>query len=447
VEVWALVMFGVLMVLLMLGYPVVFTLGAVSMLFGSVWLGMDFFDLLPLRVWGIMTNFTLLAVPLFVFMGVVLEKSGLAEDLLETMGLLFGRVGGGLAVSIVLVGALLAATTGVVGATVVTMAVIALPTMLKHGYRPELATGVIAASGTLGQVIPPSIILILLGDVIGVPVGELFVGAVTPGLLLVLMFILYVLLMARLRPHAAPPIQAHNVSAQLRDGPLGPKILKSLLPPLLLMVAVLGSIFFGIASPTESAAVGALGALILAAANRRLTLDNLRHAMRQTTLLTSMVFMILIGATAFGLVFRGMGGDMLVEDLMTHLPGGEWGFLTVSMVLIFVLGFFLDFIEICFIVVPIIAPIAKTLGVDLVWFGILIAVNLQTSFLTPPFGFSLFYLKASAPKEVRIGQIYRGIVPFVIIQVVTLALLAAFPRLSLWLPELMNRLQGFSPAG
>ncbi len=446
-EVWALVMFGVLMVLLMLGYPVVFTLGAVSMLFGSVWLGMDFFDLLPLRVWGIMTNFTLLAVPLFVFMGVVLEKSGLAEDLLETMGLLFGRVGGGLAVSIVLVGALLAATTGVVGATVVTMAVIALPTMLKHGYRAELATGAIAASGTLGQVIPPSIILILLGDVIGVPVGELFVGAVTPGLLLVLLFILYVLLIAKVRPNYAPPINTDNVSAKLRDGRLGPKVLKSLLPPLLLMVAVLGSIFFGVASPTESAAVGAMGALILAAINRRLTLDNLRQAMRQTTLLTSMVFLILIGATAFGLVFRGMGGDMLVEDLMTHLPGGEWGFLAVSMVLIFVLGFFLDFIEICFIVVPIIAPIAKTMGVDLVWFGILIAVNLQTSFLTPPFGFSLFYLKASAPKEVRIGQIYRGIVPFVIIQVVTLALLVVFPRLSLWLPELMNRIQGFSPAG
>ena len=446
-EVWALVMFGVLMVLLMLGYPVVFTLGAVSMLFGSVWLGMDFFDLLPLRVWGIMTNFTLLAVPLFVFMGVVLEKSGLAEDLLETMGLLFGRVGGGLAVSIVLVGALLAATTGVVGATVVTMAVIALPTMLKHGYQAELATGAIAASGTLGQVIPPSIILILLGDVIGVPVGELFVGAVTPGLLLVLMFILYVLFIAKVRPHHAPPIKTDNVSAKLRDGRLGPKVLKSLLPPLLLMMAVLGSIFFGIASPTESAAVGAMGALILAAVNRRLTLDNLRQAMRQTTLLTSMVFLILIGATAFGLVFRGMGGDMLVEDLMTHLPGGEWGFLAASMVLIFVLGFFLDFIEICFIVVPIIAPIAKTMGVDLVWFGILIAVNLQTSFLTPPFGFSLFYLKASAPKEVRIGQIYRGIVPFVTIQVVTLAMLAAFPKLSLWLPELMNRMQGFSPAG
>jgi len=443
VEIWALVMFGVLMVLLLLGYPVVFTLGAVSLLFGTVWLGLDFFDLLPLRIWGIMTNFTLLAVPLFVFMGVVLEKSGLAEDLLETMGLLFGRLGGGLAVSIVLVGTLLAATTGVVGATVVTMSVIALPTMLKHGYRPELATGTIAASGTLGQVIPPSIVLILLGDVIGVPVGELFMGAVTPGLMLVLLFMAFVLVKAWLRPHHAPPLDAGKVVAQGKSQHLGMRVVKSLLPPLALMVAVLGSIFFGVASPTESAAVGAFGALVLAALNRRLTLGNLRDAMRQTTRLTSMVFLILIGATSFGLVFRGLGGDMLVADLLTHLPGGEWGFIGVSMLVIFILGFFLDFIEICFIVVPIIAPIAKTLGVDLLWFAVLIAMNLQTSFLTPPFGFSLFYLKASAPPGVTIAQIYRGIVPFVVIQIITLGLVIAFPKTSLWLPELMNKLQGF----
>jgi len=441
IEAWALVMFGVAVVLLLLGFPVAFTLGAVAMLFGGTFLGLDFFDLLPLRIWGIMTNFTLLAVPLFVFMGVFLEKSGLAEDLLETMGLLFGRVRGGLAVSIVVVGALLAATTGVVGATVVTMGIIALPALLKHRYHPALATGTIAAAGTLGQIIPPSIILILLGDVIGVPVGRLFIAAVTPGLLLILLFMAYVLFIAWLRPQHAPPVDAAQLAAS--GGGLLRRVLISLVPPLLLVVAVLGSIFFGIASPTESAAVGALGAMVLAALHRRLNLAHLRDAMRHTTRLTSMVFLILIGATAFGLVFRGMGGDMLVEDLMSALPGGEWGFLAVSMLLIFVLGFFLDFLEICFIVVPILAPIAAYLGIDLLWFAVLIAVNLQTSFLTPPFGFSLFYLKAAAPPEIRIQHIYRGIIPFVLIQVIILALLVVFPQLSLWLPALMDSLQGF----
>ncbi|HHH36455.1 MAG TPA: TRAP transporter large permease subunit [Gammaproteobacteria bacterium] len=439
-EAWALVMFAVAVALLLLGFPVAFTLGAVAMAFGGIFLEPGFFNLLPLRIWGIMTNFTLLAVPLFVFMGVVLEKSGLAEDLLETMGMLFGRVRGGLAVSIVVVGALLAATTGVVGATVVTMGIIALPALLKHRYQPALATGTIAAAGTLGQIIPPSIILILLGDVIGVPVGRLFIAAVTPGLLLILMFMAYVLLVAWLRPDHAPPVAAPRGP----DGAgLARRVLQSLLPPLLLVVAVLGSIFFGVASPTESAAVGALGAMALAALHRRLTLDHLREAMRQTTRLTSMVFLILIGATAFGLVFRGMGGDMLVEDLMSALPGGEWGFLAVSMALIFVLGFFLDFLEICFIVVPILAPIADYMGIDLLWFAVLIAMNLQTSFLTPPFGFSLFYLKAAAPPEIRIQHIYRGIIPFVAIQVLTLAVLMAWPDLALWLPALMDSLQGF----
>ena len=441
IEAWALVMFGVAVACLLLGFPVAFTLGAVAMGFGGVFLGLDFFDLLPLRIWGIMTNFTLLAVPLFVFMGVVLEKSGLAEELLETMGLLFGRVRGGLAVSIVVVGALLAATTGVVGATVVTMGIIALPALLKHRYDPGLASGTIAAAGTLGQIIPPSIILILLGDVIGVPVGRLFIAAVTPGLLLILMFMAYVLIIAWLRPRHAPAVAAPPQAT--RGAGLLRRVFISLVPPLFLVVAVLGSIFFGIASPTESAAVGALGAMALAALHRRLTLGHLQAALRQTTRLTSMVFLILIGATAFGLVFRGMGGDMLVEDLMSALPGGEWGFLAVSMLLIFVLGFFLDFLEICFIVVPILAPIAAYLGIDLLWFAVLIAMNLQTSFLTPPFGFSLFYLKAAAPPEIRIQHIYRGIIPFVVIQVITLALLLMFPQLTLWLPELMDSLQGF----
>jgi len=439
-ELWALVMFVVAVALLLFGYPVAFTLGAVAMLFGTIFLGIEFFDLLPLRIWGIMTNFTLLAVPLFVFMGVLLEKSGLAEDLLETMGMLFGRVRGGLAVAIVVVGALLAATTGVVGATVVTMAVIALPSFLKHRYDPALASGTIAAAGTLGQIIPPSIILILLADVVGVPVGQLFVGAAVPGILLVVAFIVYVLIVAWLRPAMAPPVDRSRVDGAV-DG-LAARVAKSLVPPLVLVIAVLGSIFFGIASPTESAAVGALGAMLLAAAHRRMTLVNLREATRQTTRLTSMVFLILIGATAFGLVFRGMGGDLLVEDVMAALPGGQWSFLAVSMAVIFVLGFFLDFLEICFIVVPILAPIADAMGINLLWFAVLVAMNLQTSFLTPPFGFSLFYLKAAAPAEIRIQQIYRGIVPFVLLQLIVLGLLLAYPGLTLWLPRVMDRLQG-----
>ncbi|MCH8977070.1 MAG: TRAP transporter large permease subunit, partial [Proteobacteria bacterium] len=348
-------MFVMLMVMLLIGYPVAFTLGAVALFFGSIFLGLDFFNLLPLQIWGMMTNFTLLAVPLFIFMGVTLDKSGLAKDLLETMGLLFGKMRGGLAVSVVIVGALLAATTGIVGATVVTMGIIALPTMLKRHYSPLLASGTIAASGTLGQIIPPSIILILLGDVMGVPVGRLFVGAVIPGAILVTLFLLYILCLAWVKPEVAPALEINE------DGDLLRKVIFTLSPPLLLITSVLGSIFAGIASPTESAAVGALGAMILSAAHGQLTMNNMKAAIQLTVRLTSMVFMILIGAIAFGLVFRGMGGDTLVREMMTNIPGGVWGFMFVSMLLIFVLGFFLDFLQICFIVVPIIAPIANLL--------------------------------------------------------------------------------------
>ncbi|OGT73984.1 MAG: C4-dicarboxylate ABC transporter [Gammaproteobacteria bacterium RIFCSPLOWO2_12_47_11] len=434
--IWILLMFVSLIVLLMLGYPVAFTLGAIAFLFGGIFLGFDFFKLLPLNIWGVMTNFTLIAVPLFIFMGVILDKSGLAEDLLETMGLLFGRLRGGLALSVVFVGALLAATTGVVGATVVTMGIIALPTMLKHGYSPQLASGTIAAAGTLGQIIPPSIILILLGDIMGVPVGRLFIGAVMPGILLVLLFCLYIAMLAWLKPQVAPALNSDKSEKLMR------RVLFSLLPPLSLVVAVLGSIFFGIASPTESAAVGALGAIILAIMHNKLSMKNLRASMQLTTRLTSMVFLILVGATAFGLVFRGMGGDTLMLDIMTNLPGGKWGFLIVSMLLIFLLGFFLDFLQICFIVVPILTPIAKYLQIDPLWFAVLIAVNLQTSFLTPPFGFSLFYLKAVAPVQVRIEHIYKGIVPFVSLQLIGLILLVLFPAIILWLPNLMDRIHG-----
>ncbi len=433
---WVIVMFLSLMLLLLMGYPVAFTSGAIALVFGIIFLGLDFFALLPLRIWGILTNFTLLAVPLFIFMGVILDRSGIAEDLLETMGKLCGKLNGGLAISVVIVGAMLAATTGVVGATVVTMGIIALPTMLKHNYSPSLASGTIAASGTLGQIIPPSIILILLGDVIGVPVGRLFVGSILPGLLLVTFFVLYILIYAWHKPVIAPALNSKEYNSNHTS------LLKTILPPFTLILAVLGSIFLGIATPTESAAVGAIGALILAACHKKLTLKNLEESMQQTTKLTSMVFMILIGATAFGLVFRGMGGDKLVLDVMTNLPAGVWGFLFVSMLLIFILGFFLDFLQICFIVVPILAPIATEFGIDLLWFAVLIAINLQTSFLTPPFGFSLFYLKAVAPPNVRIQDIYSGIIPFVILQLITIMLLIFIPELITWLPNFMDRMHG-----
>jgi tripartite ATP-independent transporter DctM subunit len=432
-------MFAVAMVALLLGYPVAFTLGAVALLFGSVGLGIDFFSLLPLRIWGVLTNFTLLAVPLFVFMGVVLEKSGLAEELLETMGMLCGRLRGGLAFSVILVGALLAATTGVVGATVVTMGVIALPAMLKHGYSPTLATGTIATAGTLGQVIPPSIVLILLADVVGVPIGSLFMAAVIPGSILILLYSAYIATKAWLDPASAPVVER-------ADGrPIAARVLKSLVPPFALIIAVLGSIFFGVASPTESAAIGGTGAMALAAAHRRLSWHNLQLAALQTMKLTSMVFIILIGATAFGLVFKGMGGDRLVHELFIGLPGQKWSFIFVSQAVIFVLGFFLDFVEICFIVVPILTPIASFLGLDLLWYALLIAVNLQTSFLTPPFGFSLFYLKAVAPDSIKIQQIYRGVVPFVAMQLTTLGLIIAFPQIAKWLPQMMDRINGITP--
>ena len=428
-EVWALVMFAVLVIAILIGYPVAFTLGAVALLFGSIFLDFSFFNLLPMRIWGIMTNFTLLAVPLFVFMGIVLEKSGLAEDLLETMGALFGSLRGGLAISIILVGALLAATTGVVGATVVTMGIIALPSLLKNGYSPELATGVIATSGTLGQVIPPSIILILLADMIGVPVGRLFLGAVLPGILLIGLYLAYVIVKAWRDPASAPVLNTNVDISWWR-------VIKTVLPIFILIFAVLGTIFIGIATPTESAAFGAIGALILA--HKRLSLQSLQEAMQHTTRLTSMVFMILIGATAFGLVFRGMGGDRLIHEILTQLPGGAWGFMLISLLIVFILGFFLDFLEICFIVVPILAPIAEFFQIDLLWFAVLIAVNLQTSFLTPPFGFSLFYLKAVAPPNLQITTIYKGVIPFVILQIIGLILLVIFPQITLWLPNLID---------
>jgi len=424
---------------LLMGYPVAFTLGGVAMVFGYVGLGLDFFNLLPLRLWGIMTNFTLLAVPLFVFMGVTLERSGLAEDLLETMALLFGGIRGGMAVSVVVVGALLAASTGIVGATVVTMGLLALPTMLKRNYQPELATGVISSAGTLGQIIPPSIILVLLGDIMNVSVGDLFIAAVIPGVALVLMYMLWIVIVAAARPGLAPAIPTEERAAISR-GQLAGRVVKALIPPALLIVAVLGSIFFGISSPTESAAMGGMGAIALTAANGRLSLGVLIETMRSTTRLTCMIFIIFVGATTFGLVFRGLGGDEIVREFIERVPYGANGALVMVMGVLFALGFFLDFIEITFIVIPIIAPIMADLGFDPIWFAILVAMNLQTSFLTPPFGFSLFYLKGVAPPSITTGHLYRGIIPFVIIQLAALAMLIAFPDVALWLPRLAREM-------
>jgi tripartite ATP-independent transporter DctM subunit len=419
-------MFVVLTVLLMAGFPVAFTLLGTSLCFGLIGFGWGFFNLLPLRIWGIMTNGTLLAVPLFIFMGVMLERSGLAEELLDTMGMLFGRVKGGLAVSVVIVGALLGASTGIVGATVVTMGLLAVPTMLKRGYSTELACGTVAASGTLGQIIPPSIVLILLGDIVGVPVGDLFLGAILPGFMLVSLYIVYILIYARLRPASAPTIAWDE-----GQGLMWSRVAKALFPPLFLMVGVLGSIFAGIASPTEAAAVGAVGATCLALVHGGFSVKMVDDVARSTMQLTSMVFIVLVGAAAFGLVFRGTGGDGLVRHALGALSAGlgPWAVLAIVMLFIFVIGFFLDFIEITFIHVPVLAPVMVDLGIDPLWLCILIAVNLQTSFLTPPFGFSLFYLRAVSPPGVTTGHIYRGIIPFVLLQLVGLLLVFFFPGL------------------
>jgi len=431
-------MFLALTILLMAGFPVTFTLMGTALCFGLIGFGWNLFNLLPLRIFGVMTNVTLLAVPLFVFMGVMLERSGLAEDLLDTMGLVFGRLKGGLAISVVVVGALLGASTGIVGATVVTMGLLAVPTMLKRGYQKELVTGTVSASGTLGQIIPPSIVLVLIGDIVGVPVGDLFMGAVFPGLVLVGLYIAYILLISHLKPEWAPPIPKSELDALTRRVLLG-RVFRALVPTLFLMIAVLGSIFAGIASPTEAAAVGAVGATGLTVLNRKFNPQMLRDVMHSTMILTCMVFIILVGAAAFGLVFRGLGGDDLVRGFLGGIAAnhGKWFVMAIVMGLIFIIGFFLDFIEITFIHVPVLAPIIIDFGFDPAWFCILLAVNLQTSFMTPPFGFSLFYLKAVTPPEIETGHIYRGIIPFVLFQLIGLIIVLSFPALVTWLPRVV----------
>ena len=421
------VMFFVALLLLLLGFPVAFTFGGVALIFGVLAEGWDLFALMPFRIYSIMQNVVLMAVPLFIFMGVVLQRTQLAEQLLESMGRLFGDIRGGLAVSTILVGALLAASTGVVGASVVAMGVISLPVMLKFGYDKTLACGAICSAGTLGQIIPPSIILIILGDVLGLPVGDLFKAALLPGLVLVAIYVAYVLSYAYARPDVAPAVRFEDGD----DRQVGQYLaaLRAIIPPLALIIVVLGSIFSGIATPTESSALGGMGAVILSMLYRKFSWRMLFESAQETIRVTAMVFAILIGATAFAMAFTYTGGDAVVEDFLLQLPGEKWGFLIFSMVVILLLGFFIDFVEISFIVVPILAPIAEALGISMLWFAILIAMNLQTSFLTPPFGFSLFYLKGVAPPQVHTTDIYRGVLPFILMQIAILLSILLFPAL------------------
>ena len=419
------IMFFVALFLLLLGFPVAFTFGGVALIFGVLAEGFDMFAFMPFRIQSYMENTVLMAVPLFVFMGIVLQKTRLAEQLLEAMGKLFGSVRGGLAISTVLVGALLAASTGVVGASVVAMGLISLPVMLKYNYSKSLACGTICASGTLGQIIPPSIILIILGDVLGIPVGDLFQAAFFPGIILIGCYIVYILILTFLKPEMAPAMP-QELDNETRTQQII-AALKAIIPPLALVLVVLGSIFTGIATPTESSALGGIGAIILALIYRQFSWKMLYDSGLEAVKVTAMVFAILLGATAFSMVFSYTGGDEIVEEVLLNLPGEKWGFIILAMIAILVLGFFIDFVEIAFIIVPILAPVAELLGINMVWFAILIAMNLQTSFLTPPFGFSLFYLKGVAPSSVRTTDIYKGVTPFILIQVLVLASIMIFP--------------------
>ncbi|MDE0420678.1 MAG: TRAP transporter large permease subunit [Gammaproteobacteria bacterium] len=454
IEFLPLFLFAAVFVALLAGYSVAATLAGVALVFALVGAAFGVFDLrdlgfLPSRLYGIVTNQTLIAVPLFVLMGVTLERTRIAETLLTSLSTAMGGIRGGLGIAVTLVGMLMAASTGIVGATVVTMGLLALPTMLRHGYDRRLATGTICATGTLGQIIPPSIALVLLGDVLSgayqqaqlsqgafspktVSVGDLFAGALLPGLVLVALYIAYLAVTALLAPDRAPGRQREQ-----RKSGSWRVLLRGLAPPLILIVAVLGSILGGLATPTEAAGVGAMGALVLAAAYRSLDVAVLKEICTATLKTTSMVFFILIGASVFSLVFRGYGGDELVQGLFADMPGGVWGATVIVMVVIFLLGFILDFIEITYVVVPIVAPVLLAMGLDPVWLGVLIAVNLQTSFLTPPFGFALFYLRGVAPAEVGTLDIYRGVVPFIVLQLVLMLVLVVVPELATWLPGVL----------
>jgi len=457
IELFPLIMFLAVFAALLLGYSVALTLGGVGLLMAFIGAATGHFSLndlgfLPGRLFGIVTNQTLIAVPLFVFMGVTLERTRLAEDLLASLTALMGGRRGGLALSVIIVGALLAASTGIVGATVVTLGLLALPSMMQAGYRSSIATGTIAATGTLGQIIPPSIALVLLGDVISsayqqaqlnqgifapkpVSVSDLFAGAMLPGLLLVLLYVLYIIFKS-LTDGAALPATKKDTNRQ--DSPSAARLIRSLIAPMGLIIAVLGSILFGLATPTEAAGVGATGALLLALLGGNLSIKAITEISESTLKTTAMVFFILVGASIFSLVFRGFGGDELVQSMFVDMPGGKWGALAIVMLTVFLLGFMLDFIEITFVVVPIVAPVLLMLGFDPVWLGVMLAINLQTSFLTPPFGFALFYLRGVTPDAVATSEIYRGVVPFIGLQLLLLALLILWPSLATWLPELLR---------
>jgi tripartite ATP-independent transporter DctM subunit len=432
IELMAPLMFAGLALFLLLGYPVAFALSANGLLFAFIGIELGLLEAsllqaLPQRLFGIMANPLLLAIPFFTFMGLILERSGMAEDLLDTVGQLFGPVPGGVAYAVILVGALLAATTGVIAASVMAMGLISLPVMLRYGYSTRLATGVICSSGTLAQIIPPSLVLIVLADVLGAPVGDVYRGALLPGAVLVGLLMLYVLVSTLLRPDTAPPLPRE--ARVVRGWPLYRHVLVVMVPPLILIFLVLGSVFLGIATPSEAGAMGAVGSLVLAAARRRLNLGMLREALDSTVRLASFVMFILIGSTVFALTFRAVNGDLWIESLFGLVPGGVWGFIVVTNLLIFALGFFLDFFEIAFILLPLLAPVAAALGIDMVWFAVMIGMNLQTSFLTPPFGFALFYLRSVAPAAVRTADIYRGVVPMIAMQLVALALVILNPQL------------------
>lgn len=431
------ILFLLVFILILLGYPVAMTLGGISIIAGLLFFDIDFFYLVSLRIYGIMNNFVLLAVPLFIFMGLTLEKSGIAERLLETMAILFGKIKGGLAYSVIIVGGMLAASTGIVGATVVTMGLISLPTMLRRGYDKKLATGVIASSGTLGQIIPPSVVLVLLGSVLNVSVGNLFISAVLPGITLVVLYIIYVYIVTLIKPKYAPQMPDEIVK-EFKKKTSMKKIINAFFLPFILIFAVLGSIFLGIASPTEAAGIGAAGALFLSFLQGSLNIMKIKEISSETTKLTSIVFMILLGATSFSLVFRGLEGDKVIVDLITSSNLTPEIFLVYVLVTVFIAGFFIDFIEIIFIVVPVITPILIALDIDLIWVGIMLAINLQTSFLTPPFGFSLFYLKSVSPKDVKTMDIYKGVLPFVLIQILFLLYLFLNPDFIYIIPELVS---------
>ncbi len=430
--------------MLFIGFPVAFTFGAVAVFFGmaagiieafndgellidGIDNGFMMFAMMPHRIWSIMNNTILMAIPLFILMGLILQKTKLAERLLESMGYLFGEIRGGLAISTVLVGSLLAASTGVVGASVVAMGVISLPVMLKYNYSKNLSTGTICAAGTLGQIIPPSIVLIILGDVFNVPVGDLFKAALFPGLVLVAAYVVYILVAAYINPQIGPAVKLERQEGESKKQQVI-SALFSIIPPLSLIIIVLGSIFAGIATPTESSAIGCTGAVILAFLYRKFSFTMLMESAKETVKITAMVFAILIGATAFSMVFTYTGADALIEHFMLSLPGDKWGFIILSMLAIMVLGFFIDFVEISYIIVPILVPISEVIGINPIWFAILIAMNLQTSFLTPPFGFSLFYLKGVAPKGIKTTDIYTGVIPFIIIQILVLASIVVYPN-------------------